>query len=106
MPCAARASSKPDHTRFVHSGGDSWLLLSDQTVDLDGDFGLIVKPRDFIVPGPISLQMMLDILDQIAYALALMIAGALVVHIATGPFNRIGSGTIRRQPQQLISGML
>src|SRR5687767_750423 len=64
--CIAIWGSKPDHTRFVHSGGDSWLLLSDQTVDLDGDFGLIVKPRDFIVPGPISLQMMLDILDQIA----------------------------------------
>jgi hypothetical protein len=39
--------SKPDHTRFVHSGGDSWLLLSDQTVDLGRYLGLIIQPRYF-----------------------------------------------------------
>jgi hypothetical protein len=48
---------------------------------------------------------MLDILDQIAQALAVMMAGTLVVHIPKGPFNWIGFGTIRWQPQPLKSGM-
>ena len=46
--------------------GCSWLLLSNQPVDLGSYFGVIVKPRYFIFPGSISLQMMLNILDQIA----------------------------------------
>ena len=61
-----RWGTKPNHTRVAHSGGDSWLSLSDQTVDLDRPFGVIVKPRYFRGPGSIGLHMMLDILDQIA----------------------------------------
>jgi hypothetical protein len=63
---SATHSSKPDHTRFAHLGGDSWLMLSNQTVDLSRHIGVIVKLRPFIFPGSIGLQMMFDILNPIA----------------------------------------
>ena len=39
-------------------------------------------------------------MDHIAQALPFVVPRAFIMHIAKGPLNGIGTGTIRRQPQQ------
>ena len=72
-------------------------------IDLDSYFGIIVKPRYFIVPWPIDLQKMLDILGQIAQARALMIAGTFVVPLRSAPLSSRRNG---QQFAQLNQGII
>ena len=57
------------------------------------------------MPRPIDLQMLFHVVDQMPDPLAGMVAGALVMDIAEGPFNRIRLRTVGGQVEQFEAGM-
>ena len=51
------------------------------------------------------MEMLLHLLHQLPELFASMVAGTFVVHIAKGPFNRIGPGTGGREVEHLEAWM-
>jgi hypothetical protein len=92
--------------RLVHSDGGHELVFTGHLCNRRGDRRLIVEIGQFLLPGAIHVQMLGHISDQIPQALASMVAGAAimhiakVMHIAKGALDRVGTRTIGRQQEQ------
>jgi putative transposase len=90
---------------FVHACGNLSLLLSGYALDRRGDLRGIIEMGEFVLPWPIRLYVPLDVLYQIAEAFPCVVACAFVMDIAEDPLNRIGPWTVRREPEQLKTGV-
>ena len=66
----------------------------------------IIEPGEWILPWSICLYVLLDVLHQIVETFPCMIPCALVMHIAERPLNRVGTRTVRRQPEQHEAWMI
>ena len=91
---------KSGHERFVHSRGDLGLFLGGYALDRRCDLGSIIELGEFVLPETIFLQILLDVLHQVAEAFPFVVPCTLVVHIAERPLNRISTWTIGWQPEQ------
>jgi hypothetical protein len=86
--------------RFVHSRCKLGLFLGGYALDSRRDPRGIIELGEFVPPGTICLHVLLDVLYQIAETFPFMVPCALVVYIAEHPLNRIGTRTVRWQPEQ------
>src|SRR5262245_938482 len=84
----------------------SWPGPSGSVLDCRCDFRGIIEMGEFVLPWSMLLQVPLDVLHQIAEAFPLMVACALVTHIAEHTFHRIGPWTVRRSSEQLKTGVM
>jgi hypothetical protein len=98
-------AAKSGHMRFVHSRCQLGLCHGGYALDSRCDFRGIIELGEFVLPWAICLHVLLDVLHQIAEPFPFMVPCALVVHIAERPLNRIGTRTVRRQPEHLKARM-
>ena len=82
--------------RFVHSCCNPGLFLGSEVLDRRCDFRGIIELGEFVLPWAMRLQVLLDVLYQIAETFPLMVPCTLIVHLAEDPLNRIGARTVRR----------
>ena len=65
-----------------------------QRCDRSGYLGCIINLGESIAPRSIAAQMALDILDQMPYPFAGVVAGTVVMDIAKGSLDRVGARTV------------
>ena len=92
--------------RFVHSRCKLGLFLGGYALDSRRDPRGIIELGECVPPGTICLHVLLDVLYQIAETFPFMVPCTLIVYIAERPLNRVGTWTIRRQPEDLKARML
>ena len=98
--------TKSGHMRFVHSRCYPGFFLGGYVLDRCRDLRGIIEMGELIRPWSIFLHVPLDVLYQITESFPLVIAGAFVMDIAEDPLNRIGTRTVRRQPEHLKTGVV
>ena len=81
-------------------------MLSEQCLHRGGDRGFVVDVGQVVLPRAIDVQVLDHIGHQLPQALARVIAGAQVMHIAKDALDRVRAGTRRREKEQLKAGLL
>ena len=90
---------------FVHPCSDLGLCLSGYALDSSRDLRVLIWLGEIILPWAIRLNVPFDVLHQITEAFPFVVPCAFVMHIAEHPLNRVGTRTVRRQPQQCKPGV-
>jgi hypothetical protein len=81
-------------------------MLSEPFLHRDGDRRFVVDVSQVVFPRAIDMQVLDHIGHQLPQALARVIAGALVMHIAKDALDWVRVGTIRREKEQLKARLL
>src|SRR5262245_11668819 len=92
--------TKSVHMTFIHSCGNLGLCRGGSGLDRRGDLWGLIELGEPVLPGDILFPEPLDLLPQIAAAFPLMMPWALVVPLAAHPHKGVGTGTVRREPEE------
>ena len=98
-------TTKLGNRRFIHACGDPGLCLSGSLLDRSGDIWGLIELGELVLPGTMLLYVPLDGLSQIAAACPLVMPCPCVMDITERPRNRVGPGTVRREPAHLQAGV-
>ena len=90
------SASKSFHMRLVHSRCDL-QRAGGQSFDGRRDLGCVIEMGELVLPWTVDGEMLFDIGDQISEPFAAVVAGAVVVHIAEGSLDGVGSRAVGRQ---------
>src|SRR3982751_5626451 len=81
------------------------MFLLSECLQSRRDFRFLIEAGQLIRPGTVAVEVSAHIRHQIPQAFSFVIACDFVMHIAEGAFDRVGTGTIGGQPQDLKARM-